>query len=280
MNRNASLVMVLVAVCGVSAFAVEFLGTPTTELNKGQWSIGGEYTYSTQDLDDTKDKGAGTVFDAGGDVADTYSWSAKMKIHDFNVNRYYAVLSYGLTEDWQVSVKLGLTDVKAKNYYEDDPEDGWDGINYDNDFSWGIATKYTFLRQESIDWGISAQMNWVTASFDETYREVGYSDKYTEDIDGFDVLVAVGPTVDMGGWKLYGGPFFYYLDGDADYKYTEVEDGVGSLIEKGSYDVEAASNFGGFIGAQFSLAENTALTTEFSGTGDGWAIGTGITFKF
>ena len=44
-------------------------------------------------------------------------------------------------------------------------------------------------------------------------------------------------------------------------------------------DLES-SNFGGFIGAQFDLFENTSLTTEFSMTDDGWAMSAGIVWKF
>jgi hypothetical protein len=192
-------------------------------------------------------------------------------------------LSYGLTEDWQVGVKLGLTDVKSKFQDAEDPTDKW-STNFDNEFAWGIATKYTFLRQNKVDWGVSAQMNWLTGSYDEKGREEwdgGYEDwKEKTEIDAFDLLVAVGPTFDMGGWKLYGGAFYYYMDGDIDWKGSEVDNDGFTESWKESGDLEADGYLGGFIGAQFSLSENTALTTEVSATADGWALGTGITFKF
>ena len=93
-------------------------------------------------------------------------------------------------------------------------------------------------------------------------------------------LIAVGPTVDMGGWKLYGGPFYYYLSGDLDVKGTFTAPGFGSSRWKASGDLEADSNVGGFVGGQFTLTGNCDMTTELSFTGDSWAIGTGIVWKF
>jgi hypothetical protein len=83
----------------------------------------------------------------------------------------------------------------------------------------------------------------------------------------------------MGGWKLYGGPFFYMFNGDFDLKETNSGGEVSSWW-KGKADVEEDSSFGGYIGAKFDLSQNTAMTVEFSAISDGWGLGTGITFKF
>jgi len=248
----------LAACLGVSASAS--IGTPTAGLGQGQWSLGFDYTYSTQDLDKIKMKGSDE--------------SEKYKNRDFNVNRYYGVLSYGLTEEWEVSAKVGIADVKTQLKGEGDDE--WSGHNFDNDIAWGWGTKVTFLKQEKCDWGASLQMNWLNTSWDQKYED----GKESIDIDTYDLLIAVGPTVDMGGWKLYGGPFFYYLSGDVDWKGSETDEDDGLVTWKESGDLRAKSNFGGYIGAQFELAKNWDAGVEFSLTGDGWGLGTGITFKF
>jgi hypothetical protein len=270
--RKLVVVGLLLGILSTGVFAVGFVGTPTAGLKTGQWSIGGEYSYSSQDLDKSKVKGTETP---GG------PYDYKVESKDFNINRYYGVLSYGLTEEWEVSAKLGLTDVKAQGRDADDPTDEWSGANLDNDFAWGFGTKYTFLKQDKIDWGISAQMNWFTA--DEDGKELDGTDleKWSSETDIFDLLVAVGPTIDMDGWKLYGGAFYYYLDGDNDSKDT-VTDAGGAVVytSKESSDLEADGNFGGFIGAQFDLTSNIVWTTDFSAKQNGWGLGTGITFKF
>ena len=108
------------------------------------------------------------------------------------------------------------------------------------------------------------------------------------DWDSYDLLFAVGPTVDMGGWNLYGGPFYYMHKGDLDVEITETYEISGgtpvvtiSTVEKSkeSGDLEADS-FGGFVGAHFTMMENYNMTTELSFTGDGWAIGAGVCYAF
>jgi len=76
--------------------------------------------------------------------------------------------------------------------------------------------------------------------------------------------IAVGPT-----WKLndtlsiYGGPFVHLIDGDVE-----------------NADLEEDSAFGGYVGAEAALADNTSLFGEIQLTGSGWAIGAGIGWKF
>jgi hypothetical protein len=235
----------LVAVMGVNAFGVGFIGTPTAELDAGQWNVGFNYTYLSTDLATTNMTG---------------SSSYKLEINDNNVQRYYGTIGYGLTDMWEAYVQLGLADVKSNTKVVGGTETGY---NFDNDFAWGWGTRYTFYEQDKVRWGASVQMNWLDTCWDSGGVKVDYSD--------YDLLVGVGPTVDMGGWNLYGGPFYYMLDGDLDIK------GAGM---KWSGDLEEDSNIGGFIGAQCTVMEKYDVTTELSFTGDGWAIGAGIAVPF
>ena len=178
-------------------------------------------------------------------------------------------------------VQLGLADLKAQAKYEGDPAEG---LNFDNDFAWGWGTRYTFHEQGNCRWGASVQMNFLDTSWDTTWTEdePGFSETVKVEVDWetYDLLIAVGPTVDMGGWNLYGGPFYYYLSGDIDHNETETSTG-GGLEEtwKASGDLEA-DGIGGFVGAQFCVMEKANVTTEISFTGDGWAIGAGVAVPF
>jgi hypothetical protein len=255
--------------CAGSAFAVGFLGTPTAELKAGQWSAGFDYTYSTQDLDKNKMKGS----------EDGVPYTYKTKNKDFDMNRYYGILSYGVTEDWEVNIKLGIADVKSR-YKADEAGAEWLGTNFDNDFAWGWGTKYTFCKQDKVAWGVSAQMNWIDTQV--TYKGVDDDGPYKDqlDMETWDLFVAVGPTVDMGGWKLYGGPFYYFLDGDLDVKGFYGDGDGGTINYKETGDIEAKDNWGGFIGAQVDVCQNWVWTVEGSFTGSGYGLGTGIAIKF
>lgn len=297
MNKRVVVLGLLVAVMSVSAFGAGFLGTPTAELKKGQWSAGYNYMYSDMDLDKTKMKGEIFADEAITDFVEDeldveldIPYSYKLESKDVKTQRHYATIGYGITDKWEAYFQLGGADVKAKMQSEGDDE--WNDINFDNNFAWGWGTRLTFYEQENIRWGTSVQMNWLNTSWQqkETWEEdiaeigtVSFSAKEEFDLDTYDLLIAVGPTVDMGGWKLYGGPFYYYLSGDLDYTGTITGSAAGESYTGGtkeSGDIEANSNFGGFVGGQFALWENTDMTTEFSFTGDSWAIGTGIAWKF
>lgn len=277
MNKMIMLVGLLVAIMSVSAFGAGFLGTPTAELEKGQWSAGFSYTYIDMDLDTIKatEKWQESI----GGVADGGKDKFKLDMGDVKTQRYYATIGYGVADWCEVFVQLGFADVKGKLRSADDPDDEWDGFNFDNDFAWGLGTRITFYEQNNIRWGTSVQMNWLDTSWDDKESGATWTEKEQIDFETFDLLIAVGPTVDMGGWKLYGGPFYYYLSGDLDFKGAWADPPDWERW-KGSGDLEADSNFGGFVGAEFPLTGNCDMTTELSFTGDSWAIGTGVVWKF
>jgi hypothetical protein len=277
------LVFVVVGVWTPNVFAFGYIGQPTAELNKGQWSAGFNYSYSTQDLDTTKMKWSELEY---GDFADDPAFgSFKMENKDFDTQRYLGRIVYGLNDSWEVYGQLGGADVKGK--FREVGDTDWDdtSINFDNDFTWGWGTKITFAKQPKTNWGVALQMNWLNTSWSDKGSDEwdGVSESWQEtvDLDTWDLVIAVGPTVDMGGWKLYGGPFYYYLSGD--YDRTEkgtwtADDFSGGWIEKESGDLEADSNFGGYIGAQVDISKTCNASLEFSATGDGWGAGAGLTF--
>lgn len=123
-------------------------------------------------------------------------------------------------------------------------------------------------------------MNWLETSWDSTYiNDFGSLIDEQVNYETYDLLIAVGPTVGIGGWNLYGGPFYYYLSGDMSVDGTDTHtDGL--KMWKISGDLEADSNISGFVGAQVNLMDKYNITNEFSFTGDGWAIGVGVTVLF
>jgi hypothetical protein len=261
--KKALVVMsvLFLAVLSVDVFAIGNIGTPTAELNKGQWSVGWDYAYSDKDLDASKMK-----------YKDSTSGPGKTAFDFENVrtNFYYATLGYGLTDDWEVYGLLGIADICGEVRW---PEysSRWEGCNFDNDIAGGFGTRYTFYKDNKVRWGATTQMNWIDTSFN--LSPTGYE---IVSLNAYELLVAIGPTVDMGGWKLYGGPFFYMINGHAKDKETWSD---GSWW-KGSSDVEAENNFGGYIGMQLDLTKKCDLKVEFFSIGDGWGLGTGVIFKF
>ena len=278
MNKMTMLLGLLVAIMSVSASGVGFIGAPTAGLEQGQWNVGFNYMYSDMELDKTKISGAWAEFDGAGDLVDGGSESFKIEIDNVKTQRYYGTIGYGLTDSWEAYVQLGIADLKAQIRDADEPDD-WDGFNFDNDFAWGWGTKYTFHEQGNCRWGASVQMNWLDTSWDMKSTDSFGTEEEQIDYSTYDLIIAVGPTVDMGGWNLYGGPFYYMLDGDLDVEGTETW-ATGSEIWKYSGDLEEDSSFGAFVGTQCMLMDKYCLTTELSLTGGGWAFGAGLAVPF
>jgi hypothetical protein len=267
MKRNIFVLSVLIVavVCASTAFAVGPLGPPTAELKQGQFGVAVEYGYSDSEIEVS-----------GSGVDDT--------IKDFKSNAFIGQPGYGVTDDIEIYGLVGAADARFDGF-----DDGYDIV-------YGFGTKVTFLKQTDCSWGAMFEMDWREA------EDSGV------DIDFYEMTIAVGPTIKItDNFRVYGGPFFYILNGDADVETSggvpvpednggiETETGSGngfsvkaaeigtlalSDLSSGDYDLEEESSLGGFVGCVLDLNTNTSWYNEFQFTGDSWAFGTGIGWKF
>lgn len=245
----------------------------------------------------------------------------KFKFDKLKTSRIFSTLSYGISTDWEVFGTLGFAQIETgasggAASWDLDPNgvptgDPYDetrlGYQFDDNSPFvGIGTKYTFLRQDNIKWGAALQGNWLKAKGDMTSRMVwsdeGEGGMWTDEdrirdayeVEYWEIMLAVGPTIDMGNWKLYGGPFFYWLTGDMEGRSVDRESGTYEFSGEGevrgqwsetettklSADIKAKSNFGGFIGAQVDLGNNKRLGGEFAHNGNGYAFSANIGMSF
>jgi hypothetical protein len=264
------------------------IGPPTAGFEPGQLYIGADFFYSVQDLDTIKT--TGNRIDYIGSNTYPSSGTTRYKVRDFNINRYYGRLGYGMDENWEVYGQLGLVDIKA-DYKETGINDFWNSADFDSGFAYGVGTKITFGRQDNVDWGFVFQTDLFAPDGDYKYttttEDAGIT--YTQTarnslkLDAISMFFAIGPTVDMGGWKLYGGPFFYYLSVGQDFKEKGAWQGSdgssGTWIKKESGD-SATKSLGGYIGAQCDVLRKYRLSVEFLGIQDGWGLAAGIVIPF
>jgi hypothetical protein len=145
------------------------------------------------------------------------------------------------------------------------------GFDGSTEFSWGFNFKNTFYQGETVDWGAMVQMTWSSTEATVDVSGVGPVDGEFD--NAYDLQVAIGPTVDMDGWKLYGGAYYYMME--ADLKLSQPAFGLPT-----SSDVEESDSLGGFVGAQFDIKENLDLIVEYSMGKDSANLGLslGITF--
>jgi len=243
MNRRILVVSVLLSAVGCSsvAFAIAPLGPPTASLAKGQFGLSAEYAYSDSDWEISLGDNEATL---EGVVS----------------NVFLAQLGYGLTDDWEIYVPLGVAEHETADYK----------------FAYGLGTKLTFEKVNDWSWGLLFEIGWRSGEDSGTvdFSEFGLGVVNAEvDFSYYDITVALGPTWKVAeGIRLYGGPFFYVLEGDVDYEIT----GLGDL----SLDLGEKSLFGGYIGAELDICPNSSWYGEFQLTGDMMVFGTGISWKF
>jgi len=263
MNKKLLVLVVVftvVALAGSAALALAPMGPPTAGLKTGQLRAGAEYSYSNMDFK--------------ADWGDGDEYTAK----DIKLNIFAANIGYGLTDDWEGFVRLGAGNAKGSYSDEDESE-----ITGDYKFVWGLGTKYTFLKQENIDWGVLFQIGWLKTEGSEsgTYVDGEYTDTWedTYNLDVYDIEIAIGPTWKAAeGLKIYGGPFFNLIRGDLDID-EEGNDGE-PYSDSWSADVKEKSIFGGYMGAQWDFIQNASVFGEFQLTGGGWTFATGVGWKF
>ena len=235
MKKQKFLVMILL-VLGLSGTAMAFgpLGPPTAGLKTGQFGIAAEYSYSDSDVEVSALGSSGTL-------------------EGLESNMFLGQIGYGLSDDWEFYGLVGMADHEC---------DDLDPLDFGFDFAYGFGTKVTLAKDETLAWGALFEMGWRQG--DDSLYGIGV------DIDYYEMFIAVGPTWNAAeGVRIYGGPFFYMLDGEIDTSISGI-----------SADLEEESNFGGYIGAEFDLCPNNSLYFEYQLTGDMQTFGAGIGWKF
>ena len=213
-------------------WALTFMGPPTSDIKKGELLLGFDYSNSKTDVE----------------------WSGygyKGTLEDVESDLFLGKVGLGLSDRFELFGRFGVSEIDDTG----------------NEFAWGVGTKVTLGHKDAFSWGALFQITALSA--EETENIAGYL--LNGDYDIYEYQVAIGPTYDMNGFSVYGGPFFHFIDGDVDLDflgYTE------------SYDIEQKSEFGGYIGLSWNIAETTNLSIEYQTTGDADAIGISLIHRF
>ncbi|MHC5184994.1 MAG: hypothetical protein ACYSPI_12080 [Planctomycetota bacterium] len=258
MDMRKVLVLVCVAWMGAGAFALSLLGPPTAELEK---------TTRTNE----KGKEVSRFEDRHGYIfsfsQQDIGVSGNGTVEDFEITRHYYTWGIALDENFNFNLLLGAAEGEADK--DDIGNSAERDFNGHYGFSAGFNFKGTFYHGETVDWGAMVQTTYF--STDDTVKTTDYGKVDAELDDAYDIQVAVGPTVDMDGWKLYGGAYYYMLDGDLD-----LSTAAGSV----TLDVDEGDDFGGFVGAQFDIMDNFDLIVEYAMGNDSYNIGLGVGVTF
>ncbi|MHC4692713.1 MAG: hypothetical protein ACYS67_08220 [Planctomycetota bacterium] len=241
MEKKIVVVLVAVLCCSAPSFGLSFMGPPKAGLEQGQFGVGANFSYSEMDVEVS-----------GYGLSDTA---------DVDTTALLADIGYGVINQVEVFGRVGVSSLEAEDF---------DG---DFEFAYGFGTKVTIAEQDPVTWGALFQIGWLEGDDTVTGFIPGYGIVTADqEIDAYEIQIAVGPTYEAENMRVYGGPFLHLVDGDYD---ADILGGPDL-----SFDVEQESEIGGYIGAQFDLAENSAASVEFQFTADAWAIAAGVGFGF
>jgi len=250
------------------------MGPPTSGMKKEDFKIGVDYSHSKMDLEFNDGKYVEYLdgwFDASGPQPD-------LKLKDIKINTVYVNLGYGVTNNFEVFLRLGGTNAKFSG------STFWPtGENFDSntDFTIGGGVKATFYEEGRLKIGGLIQADWSELDGAIRPKEWPVADD-TVQFDITQVRIAAGPSYELNdAISIYGGPFLHFVRGDWDDVYNQIDPITGGLLtSKYSWTVEEDSYFGAYIGAQMEISENTAFLIEYQHTSAADTVGASVAVRF
>ena len=222
-------VVIIVVLFGSPVWALTYMGPPASDVKQGELLLGFDYSHGELD------------FEFRGD-------GLRRILDDVDSDLYLGRVGLGIFDGFEVFGRFGVGEIEELG----------------NEFAWGLGTRATFIEKDDISWGALFQFMSLYA------EEPGYLGGYllNGDFDVYEYQLAIGPTFHQNGTSVYIGPFFHFIDGDADF------------VNHASVDIEQESEFGVYVGVLWKLADNTSLNLEFQGTDDAGVVGISLVTKF
>jgi len=262
--RLVALALLVAVLAGSNAFALDPMGPTTAGLRQAESEIGINYTHSTMDIKLTDGKWIESFNGAGEAVS--------FELKDFEMNKVYADFGYGIWEGCELFLRLGGVNTE----FGDSIWEAGEEFDSNTNFTFCIGSRATFYEIGDLKIGRLIQFSW--ANMDGDLKAPQWTQADSVDIDLLEVQIAIGPTyTSPNGTSIYGGPFFHFVDGDLEDKFTDDATGITS---KYSWDIDETSTFGGYLGAQMHIAENTFLNLEYQYTSGADAFGLSYICRF
>jgi hypothetical protein len=264
--RLVPIVLLLISFTGSGAFALDPMGPTTANLRQYESKFGIDYINSTMDIELTDGKWAETINGTFNGAGEAESFELK----DFEMSKVYANLSYGIWEGCEVFLRLGGVSTE----FDDSIWEAGEEFDSNTNFTFCVGSRATFYDAGDFKIGRLIQVSW--ANIDGDLKAPQWLEGDDVDIDLLEVHFAIGPTFTApNGTSIYGGPFLHFVNGDLDDKFTE--EGITSEY---SWDIDETSIFGGYLGAQMYISQNTFFNIEYQHTSGANALGLSLLWRF
>ena len=276
--KKAKLVVVIILAgfCSLPAVALPPMGPPKSTLERDQLAIDFKYSYSEMDLElrgKTRDN-----LGSGWGVCDFTEY----RVESLRTNMFLGSLDYGLCDNWDIFGHVGIADGKDEMVEAlgcGRPGKKYRDFDGDYETAWGFGTRATICEDGELTWGGLFQITWSNP--DDSGVRLRGDPNFSGDLelDFWQIQIAVGPTLQLDGLSIYGGPFLHFVQGDMDMDGTTVDSGVTQLVESRA-EIREDSIFGGYGGLLWDVAEGVFWYTEAQFTGNAWGIGSGVVLIF
>ena len=260
--KRLIIVTIGIMVMGTQVLAFDLMGPTTSRLkDAGKTSIGAEYFWSSMEID------------ADGIAALDLTSDT---IEEFEIEKITGNLALGMGRGSEIFFRFGVADTDPDN------NNDWGGIpsnvgSSDEVFVLGGGAKWTLYNNAGFGWGLLTQVSWAEYDFDgKSYSVNGHAVTLSPEFEIVEVQIATGPTLELNdAVTFFGGPFLYFLNGDADFEGTI--DGSQSSI---SADIDQESILGGYIGLELELGRNAVVSFEVQATSGSSGMGGQLVWKF
>lgn len=260
--KRLIIVTIGIMLMGTQVLAFDLMGPTTSRLkDSGKTSIGAEYFWSSMEID----ADSISALDLTSDTID-----------DFEIEKITANLALGMGRGSEIFFRFGVADVAPDN------NNDWGSIpdnmgSSDEVLVLGGGAKWTLYDNAGFGWGLLTQVSWAKYDFDGKSYSVGaHAVTLSPEFEIVEVQIATGPTLELNkDITFFGGPFLYFLNGDADFEGTI--DGSQSTI---TADLDQESLLGGYIGAELELGQNVVVSFEVQATSGSSGMGGQLVWKF
>jgi len=270
----AVITVVLHFCCSVT-LALDPIGSPAGTLKRGQFGIGADYSFSKMDFK-AKGRSILTINNlTSGTLIGIQSQEQSLSLDGVEVQKAYANLGYGITDNLEAFLRLGATDAE------------WKGDS-DTHFSFGFRTGVTFYQKDALQLSALAQYSWAESDFDSlplttVVGGISYPMLMSGRLNMQELQIALGPTYELTrGISLYGGGFFHFMDGKLGLKGSASTTGtpkIGYDLDS-SYDIDQVSELGVYIGAIIDTTKNISYSIEYQHTASVDAIAMRLLWRF
>ena len=265
-------IFVIVGLSGATAVALDPMGPPSTNMQHGQFSIGTDFSHSNTDLELNN----GVWVEHLDGVFWDWGEAVDLKLKNFEVNRGYVHLGYGISENCEAFFRIGGSSAEFGDSIWEDSEE----FDSRAEPALGFGVKATLFDGGNFKFGGLVQTNW--AGFDGKLDASHWASSDFVEVDMVEVQIAAGVTLLLSDRvSIYCGPFAHFINGELDDTFSAIDTGTGGLLtSQYLWDIEENSAFGGYLGTQMELTENCSLNMEFQHTSAADAFGMGLVWRF